>query len=570
MPISQITQPSIYSGINITFPGKEASVNISPFTNLKNLQVNSSTNNINSVVFDFNSMENLNNLSIESSNRVGGNPGGQFSVVGQNPSVKSYTVDDAVVTSIVFKNPTSYIPKPDLKISQVNTGFTNFNIEGNSLLGIDLTSILLSFSGMASVNNINSGYLNIIPYNNLGQIFIKQIAEDPSARYSDSWISSEGKYQLTSQINENFSAGSFGNIWVSTNYGIDWGKLIGGNTLGRDNNGRGFWTSVSASNDMRYIVATERSGKAYLSSNSGISFEIINTGLTNNQNVFYRDVSVSDNGQYINLSIFSSNEAGGEGTSYYPSGGLFLSNNYGVTFRKELVGRSSNYTRFQKMDMSSNGQYQFACINGGNQGALLGSSDYGNTWTTRIYGYTFFTDLFRDLAVSADGKYVTAVAERILKSANYGTNWSVYYHYTPFLNGSIYQSNIRGGVTVSQDGKNQIIGFDSLSAYRKITYENYPNYFYYLLYSTPGVLVVSTNYGNTWQTTSFTGNWGTLALSNDSKYLIAGERQGSLYTSITDGSDASYGNNLSTAFSAANYLRDKKSWLVSYIKNLFS
>ena len=535
---SKITQPSQYSGINISNLNNNATINITPFSNLLTLNVSSASNNISSTELNFNRFSNIQSLTSEASSRSSSNPGISFNVNGTNSSVENYRAESSVVTSLVLKNPT-FNYSLGLNIGQIPTGLGVLNIEGNSLLGQDLASILCSFSGMAKSNNITGGYLNVIPYNNLGQSLTSH-ATDSTGYYRDLWSSDDGKYQLAAQLNDGNDKGY---IRLSTNNGIDFTTIFN----------RDSWRSVSASNDLSRIIAVAREGKAYLSTDSGITFSAINTGLTNNLNQNYTDVAMSSNGQYVNLTINGNN-------TYNSTGALFCSNDFGVTFTKRGPAGLDTFAlaRWSSVDISNNGQYQVACLNNGAYRWVVASNDYGVNWS-----YKLNRDGFTDVSMSSDGKYQSVVGEDIYTSSNYGANWILAYRDYTKINPRywLWNNDYRGGVTVSSDGKYQIAGLTTVLEWTT----GFP-----YVKTASGYLITSSDYGSTWQRSNFRDQWGSVNISANDKYMMAGSRDGLLYTSRTDGADTTYGTYLSAAYAATQYLRNVKYWTVQYIKGLFN
>jgi hypothetical protein len=535
---SKITQPSQYSGINVNL-GSDSTINITPFTNLLALNVSNTNNNISSAQLNFNNFPNIETFFSEGSLRSSSNPGISLNINGTNSSVKNYIAASSKVTSLVLKNPT-YNYSLGLNIGQIPTGLGVLNIEGNSLLGPDLASILVSFSGMASANNITGGYLNVIPYNNLGQSLTPHFPNS-KGYYRELWTNDNGQYQLAAQLNDGNNPG---NIYLSTNYGIDFISIFTGLNF----------RSVAASNDLSRIVALAREEKAYMSTNTGITFFPINTVLTNSGNQNYTDVAMSSNGQYINLTV--------NGNPTF-TGALYCSNDYGVTFTKRGPSALITYNpaRWVSTDISSNGQYQIACMNNGIYPYIVRSVNYGVDWTFQQY----LPDT-ADVSMSSDGKYQTAGAGYIYTSSDYGANWRLAYtDYTKITPRYWIQNNdFRGGVSVSSDGKYQIAGLTTVREVLPIPY--YP---YSSLQTTSGYLITSSNYGSTWQRTNFRNQWGSCNISSDAKYVMAGTRDAIFYTSRTDGADTTYGAYLSSAYAAVQYLRNIKDWTVRFIQGLF-
>jgi len=537
---SKITQPGQYSGIDISNLSNNATINITPFTNLKTLQVSNTYGNFDNVQLNFNYFPNAKLISNEARQRVSANPTTIFNINGTNSSVENYRLENSRVTSLVLKNPT-YNNSLGLNIGEIPTGLTVFDIEGNALVGQDLASILVSFSGMARAYDITGGNINIIPYNNLGQSLIPH-ATGSKGYYRDLWSSSNGQYQLAAQLEEGINKGY---IRLSTSAGIDFNTIFD----------RDSWRSVAASDNLDRIVAVAREGKAYMSTNSGITFFAINTGLTNNANQNYTDVAMSSNGQYIDLTV-----NGNTSQSYVSTGALYCSSNYGVTFNKRGPGFISGdiTSRWASVAISSNGQYQIASTNNGFYQYTSTSDDFGQNWTARLFGNSF-----TDVAISSDGRYQTVAGDYIWTSSNYGVNWRLAYADYTTVNPRyrILNKEFSAGASISSDGRYQIVGLSTVNeAIQTFPYSR----------STSGYLITSSDYGLTWQRSNYRDKWGAVNISANNEYIMAGSQDGFLYTSRTDGSDTTYGVYFSPAYRATQYLRNIKDWTVEYINSLFN
>lgn len=560
---SKITQPYQYSGIKITNLSNTAIINITPFTNLKTLEVSSTYDNINNVKLDFNTFPNAEYISNEASQRLSANAEITFDINGTNSSVKNYHLNSSRVTSLILKN-SKYDYSLGLTTGQIPTGLKTLNIEGNALLGPDLASILCSFSGMAKNNNITGGSLNILPYNNLGMTLTPHITDSVNY-YRDAWISDDGQYQIAAQLSGNASALNEGNLYISTNNGIDWSKIT---NTGLPKTGIAFWRGCAASNDIKYIVAVARSGRAYMSDDSGNNFYAIDLGAGNgqgsifNSNLNFSDVAVSSSGQYINITVNSA-------ATYFTSGVLLGSSDYGSTWSAKTtvpigpeVGNIG--VRWSATSISANGQYQNATLNAGGKGGVFVSSNFGATWTAK-QSFPFKTNgssNVREISMSLDGQYQTATAEYIYTSSDYGATWNLiytdYYKSSPTA-ASIENRYWQGGCDVSANGQYQVACLNRSNLLKNGI----------LTEDGPGALFTSSDYGESWQKTAFTGRWRTVALSADNNFLILGGED-YLYTSITNGADTTYGAFLSVAFSSAKYLKNIKQWTVKYIKTLFN
>jgi hypothetical protein len=539
---SKITQPGQYSGINISNLSNNATLNITPFANLKTLQVSNTYGNFDNVELNFNTFPNAKFISNEASQRISANATTIFNINGTNSSVENYRLENSRVTSLVLKNPT-YNNSFGLNIGEIPTGLTYLNIEGNGMTGANLASILTSFSGMANRNNITGGYLNILPYNNLGQSLTLQFP-NKTGYYREFWTSDSGEYQLAALLNDGNNPGK---IFLSTNYGIDFTTIFTGLT-------GVYFRSVAASNNLDRIIAVGRDAFAYMSTDSGVTYSIINTGIRTGVNN-YTDVAMSSNGQYITLT--TNGYAQGFTIGF---GAIYCSNDYGATFtdRSTLGGN----IRWVSTDMSSNGQYQVACTNQGqtNSPVIHRSINYGVTWTFEA----LILDL-NDIAMSSDGRYQSATADAgIYRSSDYGDNWALAYQDFSQINGyyTTLNTDWRGGISVSADGRYQIAGLTAAQG----LFRSGP--FYYVT-TFPGYLLTSSNYGVTWQRTNFRDSWGSCNLSPNGLHMLAGSRNGNFYTSRTDGADTVYGTYYSRAFNAVQYLRNIKNWTVQFVQGFF-
>ena len=557
---SRITQGNKISGIIINDLNNAATINMAPFTNLNGLEVR--TNNINTKDFNFNNFPNINYFSSDGSYLEPSSTGPIFQMVGYNSGVKNIQLNNSKLTSIIFKNPQNFTG--NIKLSTIPTGLNYFDIGGNRVNGASLATLLVSFSGMTKTYDIKSGYLNVAPEVTAQSLQPKN--PDDNSEYSDAWIGPSGKYQLISQLDEFTYPNTtrFGNIWLSTNYGIDFTQL--------DSIGRGFWRSVSASSDIKYICAVQRNGKAYLSSNSGASFSLINTGATTrNQNMDYTDCAVSSDGRCINLTATYTPPT-------YPSGNVFLSSDFGVTFRT-ITGAifPANYStmvKWRATSMSSDGRYQNICIGGNGAGNVYVSNNSGISWTSTNLGGAFgLTETFRDIATSSNGQYMSVNGNAIYTSENYGVNWKTSYiedyrfRYGYGFSILLPDADFNGGISMSSNGKYQVSCLTSKEIYK---YVRIGPFTYYIPVVEPGFILTSSNYGKNWSKLNFRDYWGCSALSPDGLYLLIGSESGQFYTSRTDGADTVYGSNLSTAYTAANWLRDEKDWEVTYVNNFFS
>jgi len=132
--------------------------------------------------------------------------------------------------------------------------------------------------------------------------------------------------------------------------------------------------------------------------------------------------------------------------------------NFGQTWVQNTSAPQNNW---RTVAMSSSGQYQLACINGGD---VYNSSDYGKTWSS---SNSPTSTTWNSLAISSNGQYQTAVTYNgyIYSSANYGSTW-----------------------TSPQNITNSTFLFVTISASGQ----------YQTLVSTEGSIYISADYGSTW------------------------------------------------------------------------
>jgi photosystem II stability/assembly factor-like uncharacterized protein len=473
--------------------------------------------------------------------------------------VRNYRAESSQVTSLVLKNPTNIsFPGVNSQIGQIPTGLTDFNIQENGLGGQDLASILLSFSGMARANNITGGYLNIIPADITQTLTMQQ--PNRNGYYRELWTSDSGKYQLAALLNDGTTNGiaNPGKIFLSTDDGVIFNAIFTGLTNVN-------FRSVAASNNLDRIIAVGRDAFAYMSTDSGVSYSIINTGIRTGINN-YTDVAMSSNGQYI---VLTTNGNAFPFTAGY--GAVYRSNDYGATFTDGGFGFGA-FSRWVNTAMSTNGQYQFVVAND-SPPYIYRSTDYGVTWTIATIIYDI-----QDITTSSDGRYVFVTSNSngygagIYRSTDYGATWTLIYRdYAQINTSRVLNTDWRGGISASSDGRYIIAGLTRTRALVPIDiYLMGVFQRTVLIYDfAPGYLLTSSDYGVTWQKTSFRDTWGSCHISGNGFYMLAGSRSGRFYTSRTDGANTIYGTYLSRALNAVKYLRNIKDWTVQYAKGFF-
>lgn len=274
----------------------------------------------------------------------------------------------------------------------------------------------------------------------------------------------DGKYQILAPSNDF--------LQVSNNYGNTWTPKI--STLD--------FRGAAISRDGKYQTVVANNNFIYRSQNYGSTF----SALTSVQD-YWEDVSMSYDGKYQTA-------VGGDiGFESY----IYVSSNYGSTFIEKGAEK-----RWSGISMSYDGKYQTA-VESASAGFIYTSSDFGNTWTPKTSGFTgFWTGVslsytgkyqttvnsspsgyiwvsqdfgntwtnklegdWQDVSISYDGSYQTAidVDGGIYVSSDYGNTWTTTFSgISGAFNG--------GGVSVSHDGKYQLVG-DSGYGYAYISFD---------------------------------------------------------------------------------------------------
>ena len=150
--------------------------------------------------------------------------------------------------------------------------------------------------------------------------------------------------------------------------------------------------------------------------------------------------------------------------------------------------------KFSDFAISADGKYQTAIPLANDQ--IYVSSDYGQNWTNKESSRSWSS-----VAMSADGKYQTATVQngQIYVSSDYGQTWTA-------------KDSNRGwsSVAISADGKYQTA---------------------ILLSIQNGQIYVSSDYGQTWTAKDSNRGWSSVAISADGKYQTATVKNGKIYIS---------------------------------------
>jgi len=281
-----------------------------------------------------------------------------------------------------------------------------------------------------------------------------------SSDYGDNWslvsktgnmkdvaMSSTGQYQAVAASGEG--------VYVSSDYGATFAKRA--TVWG--------WVGVDMSADGQYMtaVAVTPNGRIYRSTNYGVAWAQVDDGIARD----YAGVSMSDDGQY-------------QTAVEQESGQVFVSVNYGNYWAAQ-----NNSKDWTGIALSSGGEIQVG----------VADSDYIFIYHTNFMTMTQSIGVgdWRQVAISADGKYQTAIAAAVNKeiytSSDYGKT---------FIQSATSGSRSWYGIAMSSDGK-----------YQTAT----------VIY---GDIYISSDYGITWIGVSAGGlAWTNVAMSGDGQFQVA-------------------------------------------------
>ena len=212
-----------------------------------------------------------------------------------------------------------------------------------------------------------------------------------------------GQYQIVGQ--------AYSNLYENT--GLSAGFVCTSNDYGATFTQRtpyGYWSTVSVSDDGQYMLAAERYGKAYVSSNYGASWtQITSLGLG-----YWAGSAISNAGSYMYLSLGSlnSNASG----SY----NLIQSTNQGTTW--SIVNSITNNYGFFGVSVSSTGQYvnngySRYDINGRTYGGVYSSSNYASSFTGGFQNTAVYGNASPTFSISSSANGLNAVATKSLWSS---------------------------------------------------------------------------------------------------------------------------------------------------------
>lgn len=204
-------------------------------------------------------------------------------------------------------------------------------------------------------------------------------------------MSSDGSSIMTQQYG--------GVIEISDDFGVTWSNR----------ESTRLWSFSAMSADGTKMAATDEN-YIYESIDSGITWSRKLLVQSNPyESVLWDSSAISDDGKYI-MTV-------GRGYS------INLSNNYGITFRKDVT----DYRDWRSVSISSTGRYQSVISH---TGEVITSQDYGETWARptggndNIYGNAIIVS-DNGLIQMFTGGFGTNVSRQIYESIDGGTNFSV-------------------------------------------------------------------------------------------------------------------------------------------------
>lgn len=287
-----------------------------------------------------------------------------------------------------------------------------------------------------------------------------------------------------------------GYLYYSSDYGSTWGQ----------NSTYGYWKKIASSDNGQYVIAVEVYGKAYLSSNYGVSFTQI-SGLTYSSD-FYQGAALSNDGQYqmiVSGHEFSSNNSI-----------VQVSTNYGSTW---TTVRSDSYANFYSCAMDSSGGTFLVGGGVGGSSFMIRSTDQGATWTSVHAGSNNGASV-NDININASNGWAIAtqpgtsfLGSYLVKSSNSGSSW------TNISGGSAQQSWMVAIVNNTVSGKALYYLSDTGTSYIQQITGAGPSFL-----NTVSDLTSSGN-----------RNWHALSNNDGGTYVLAGAGDG-LYLSTNGGS----------------------------------
>lgn len=304
-----------------------------------------------------------------------------------------------------------------------------------------------------------------------------------------------GQYMVAGNSNLFNSSGfTQGYLYYSLDYGSTWAQ----------NSTFGYWRKIAYSDNGQYVIAVEAFGKAYLSSNYGVSFTEI-SGLQYSSD-YYNSAALSNDGQY-QMIVSGNNDSANNSI-------VQVSTNYGSTW---TTVRSSGFFTYSSCAMDSSGS-NFLVGAGFGTSFIEKSTNFGSTWSS-VYTNTNGSSV-NDININASNGWAIAsnfgtsyLGDYLITSSNSGSSWS------QISGGSAQQSWLRAIINNTVSGKAlYYLGNTGTSYIQQVT--------------GPGPIFLGTVSN---LISSGNRNWHALANSDNGTYVLGGTGNG-LYLSTDGGS----------------------------------
>ena len=294
-------------------------------------------------------------------------------------------------------------------------------------------------------------------------------------------------------------------------FGQSWSQLTGivGSNSGPLYTGL-YPVSVATSANGQYIVtASPGTGQIITSSTYGAS--ITSSFSPTSVYEYWDNIAISSSAQYQTALIDGSANVNG---NFYlnnaDSSCIYVSMDYGVTYKPVQVSGVTTATSWQAVSVSSTGQYQTAIARGQPNGNVYLSSNYGRTWSPINTGATANSN-WSSVAMNATGQYQVATIANgtVYNTRTYGSSWSAI--------SSVVTANWSSSA-VSTTGQYQVVC------------------------ATGGNIWLSNNFGSSWsQVTGLVNQvtpslaWNGLAVTSNGQYMLATVYNSRIYYSINYG-----------------------------------
>jgi len=253
----------------------------------------------------------------------------------------------------------------------------------------------------------------------------------------------------------------------------------------------------------------------------------------------WQKLAMSSNGQYI------------AACCYYISNYIYVSKNSGDTWNYQ-TDPSGNW---QSIAVSSTGQYMAACIS---TGYIYVSSDYGTSW-----GQTSaLLKNWSGIAISSSGQYIAACINNvntnngIYLSSDYGSSWTLTYSKNALWSGIAINSsgqyivacidiiNTNNGIYLSSDyGSSWALTYSKNALWSGIAINSSGQYIVACINSnSPGNgIYLSSDYGSSWgQINTQNIFWNNITISSTGQYIAVSVSNDVIYTSTDYGTNWSY------------------------------